>query len=162
MQTSCHHILLYHDNVLQYGQVLRFFLTQGPADAGDAVGEGLAGPLDVEGHPVPEAAHEADVGLLQVQDHHVSSHRTVAGVALQHFAQLQCGQSIQLGVRITHLGGAGRETLVRRRNNERESGFYRVVSIGLKCAIVLFALTLSILGKDEFGQILRKRNLTCM
>lgn len=37
------------------------FLTQRTADAGHTVEEGLAGPLHVESHPVPEAAHEADV-----------------------------------------------------------------------------------------------------
>lgn len=70
------------------------FLTQGAADAGDTVEEGLAGPLDVERHPVAQAAHEADVGLLEVEDHHVSSHRPVLLVALQNLTQLHRSQGV--------------------------------------------------------------------
>lgn len=67
------------------------FLTQRATDAGHAVEKGLACPLNVESHPVPEAAHKADVGIFEVEDHHVSSHSSVPGVTLQHFTQLYGG-----------------------------------------------------------------------
>ncbi len=78
-------------------------LTQRTTYARHTVEEGLAGPLYVESHPVPETAHEADVRVFEVEDHHVSSHSTVPGVALQHLTQLHGGQRVQLSVRVTHL-----------------------------------------------------------
>ena len=41
---------------------------QGPADALDTAEVGLAGPLDVEGHPVSHTAQEGDPRLILVQD----------------------------------------------------------------------------------------------
>ena len=61
-------------------------LTQRPADARHTVEEGLAGPLDVESHPVAKTAHEADVGVFEVEDHHIPPHGTILVVALQNLA----------------------------------------------------------------------------
>lgn len=79
------------------------FLTQRTTYAGHTVEEGLAGPLNVESHPVPETAHEADVRVFEVEDHHISAHSTIPGVALQHLTQLHSGQRVQFCVGITHL-----------------------------------------------------------
>lgn len=77
--------------MLFYISMTIIVLTQRTADAGHTVEKGLAGPLNVESHPVPEAAHEADVRIFQVENHHVSSHCTIPGVALQYFAKLYSG-----------------------------------------------------------------------
>lgn len=64
------------------------FFTQRTTDARHTVEERLAGPFNVESHPVPETAHEADVGVFHIEDHHIAPHCTIPGVTLQHLAQL--------------------------------------------------------------------------